>query len=177
MRILLTEDDVELADNTAKYLKNRDFAVDVAYSGEEALEMIEADYDVIVLDLNLPDTNGIKLMKDIKSKNRNTPILALTARDTEEDKLEGLRKGFDDYVTKPFSLKELIVRLGVLYRSKKKKTGKPLRFKDFLIDSQKQTISCGLSEIKLSLSEFRLFHYMVERCGRKISKKELLETI
>lgn len=181
MRVLLTEDDKELAEITALNLKKHGLAVDVAFSGEQALHLFEdqREYDVVVLDLSLPDIDGLELLKDFKSAVPNLPVLALTARDGEEDRVGGIQKGLDDYLTKPFSCRELISRLRVLYRSlghqpeEAIQAGKGLI--QILLKSRKVLVNG--TPIKLSFNELRLLAYLAERKGQLVLIKELLDSI
>lgn len=179
MRILLTEDNVELADITAFNLKKDGFAVDRAYTGEEALGLLEDGdvYDVIILDLNLPDIDGIELLKDLKSIAPNVPVLALTARDTVKDRINGLKKGLDDYLVKPFSHRELVARLRVLYRSHQVGNPKIIKVGDLQINPQSQSVFRNGKVIRLTLNEFRVLYYLAENRGKLVLTKELLVSV
>lgn len=179
MRILLTEDNMELADLTALNLKKDGFAVDVAYSGEEATDLLEDDgkYDAIVLDLNLPDIDGMELLKKLKSAAVDVPILALTCRDAEEDRVRGIEAGFDDYMTKPFSHSELIARLRILCRLQPPRSSEAIEVGPLKIHPENQRVLVDGVSAKLTLNEFRLLHYLVKNRRKPISKKELLESV
>jgi len=178
MKILIVEDNIELADITALTLKKQGFAVDTAYSGEEGLRLLEGSegYDVIILDLILPDIDGASLLKEIKST-VNTPVLALTAKDKEEDRVEGIKIGFDDYMTKPFSHQELMARLRVLYRSQHHPASEILKASFLKIDPKNQTVFKNDAPIKLTLNEFRVLSYLVKNKSKKISMEELIESV
>lgn len=179
VRILLTEDDVDLAKITAMNLKKDGFAVDTAYSGKEAWELFEGDggYDVVVLDLNLPDIDGLELFKDLKAKSPNLRVLALTARDAEEDRVNGFKAGLDDYLVKPFSPHELAARLRVLYRSQPQSSVQIIKTGPLQINVQAQTAMVNGIPVKLSLNEFRVLHYLAKNKGEKVSIQELLESV
>lgn len=179
MRVLLIEDNKELADFTALNLKKHSFAVDTAYSGEEALRLWEGngEYDVIILDLILPDIDGAKLLQDLKSAAPNVPVLALTARATEEDRVNGLKKGFDDYMTKPFSHHELVARLRALYRSQHHQPAEIIEIGPLQIHSESQSVFIDRVPISLTLNEFRLLHYLAKHRGREVSIEELLKSV
>lgn len=179
MRILFIEDNLNLAKFTALNLKKQGFAVDKAYSGREALTLLEDSgvYDVIILDLNLPDVDGIKLLKDLKAMAPNVPVLALTARDTEEERINGLKRGLDDYMVKPFSYQELVARLRVLYRSRELKKPTIIKVGNLQISSQTQSVLKKRKLIKLTLNEFRLLYYLAKNRGRPVSLRELLESV
>lgn len=179
MKILFIEDDTELAEVTALNLEKDGLVVDLAHLGKEALGLLEDSkaYDAIVLDLNLPDIEGMELLKMIKSMVPEIPVLALTARKSEEEKVNGLRQGFDDYVTKPFSHHELAARLRVLYRSKSSPSFDFIKIGSLRIESEAQTVLKNGVPLKLTLTEFRLLNYLAQNKNQWVSKKELLETI
>lgn len=179
MRILLTEDNIELAKITAVSLKKEGFAVDNAHSGREALTLLEDEgvYDVIILDLNLPDIDGIKLLKNLKVMAPNVPVLALTARDTEEERINGLKKGLNDYMVKPFSHRELVARLRVLYRSHGLKKPEIIKIGNLQINPQTQSVLKNEEVIDLTLNEFRVLYFLAKNRGRLVSVKELLESV
>lgn len=176
---MLTEDNLELAKTTALNLKELGFAVDVASSGEEALRLLEnnEEYDVIVLDLILPDIDGTKLLDEIKSKAPSTPVLALTARDAEDNRIKGIQIGFDDYMTKPFSYHELAARMRVLYRSRHYRREKIIKIGSLQINPQNQTTLVNRAPVKLSLNEFRVLYYLARNRNKAVSAEELLTSV
>lgn len=179
MRILFIEDDKELAKITKLNLKKHGFAVDTAFSGEQTISLLEGngEYDVIVLDLFLPDIDGTELLKEIKLMAPYIPVLALTARDAEEDRVNGLKIGFDDYMTKPFSHHELAARLRVLYRSRRHQAEKIIKVGPLQIYPQNQTAFIKGVPIKLTTNEFRLLHYLAKHRGKVVSMEELLASV
>lgn len=179
MRVLLTEDDVDLAEVTAQNLKKHGFAVDQAHSGEEALNLLEdnGEYDAIVLDLNLPDIDGLDLLKELKARAPQTPILALTARDAEADRVGGLQAGFDDYIVKPFSHQELAARLRVLLRSQPPSPPEIIEVGPITLHLQSQIALVNHMPVELTLTEFRLLLFLARNQGRKVSKEEILATV
>lgn len=179
MRILLTEDNIELADITALNLRKHGFAVDIAYSGEKARRLVEDNgpYDAIVLDLVLPDIEGTKLLEDLRAIAPKVPVLALTARDTEEDKIKGIQIGFDDYMTKPFSHHELVARLGVLFRSQHSQDAERIKIGPLQMSHGNQTTFINEVQVKLTLNEFRLLYYLATNKGRVVSMEELLALV
>lgn len=179
MRVLLIEDNIELADITALNLKKHGFAVDVAYSGEEALCLFEGngEYDVVILDLILPDIEGTKLLQDLKSMVQNVPVLALTARDGEEDRISGIQMGFDDYMTKPFSHYELAARLRLLTRSRPYQADETIKIGPLQINHKKQTTLMNGVSVKLTLNEFRLLHFLVEHKGQVVPIEKLIKLV
>lgn len=179
MRILLIEDNVELANITASSLKKQGFAVDRAFSAKEACQLIETneEYDALILDLILPDADGMKLVKKIKSVLPKTPVLALTARGSEEDRVRGIENGFDDYLTKPFSHHELAARLRVLYRSGPHGRGEVIRTDHFRIFPRNHAVFFNKREIKLTYNEFHLLYCLAQNKGKVVSRNELLKSV
>jgi len=179
MRVLLTEDNRELASITALNLKRHGFVVDIAYSGEETLRFLEdkSGYDVVILDLILPDIDGTELLQDLKAISPNLPVMALTARDSEEDRVNGIQLGFDDYMTKPFSYLELVSRLKVLSRLRHYSPPKLIEIDILKIYPEGQEVFNDGIKVQLTLNEFRLLHFLVKNRGRVVSSKELLESI
>ena len=134
MRILLVEDEKDLADIVKKGLEEESYSVDVCYDGEEGLFMAsEVSYDVIILDILLPKVDGIKILETIREKNISTPVLLLTAKDTLEDKIKGLDIGADDYLTKPFDFEELLARIRALLRRKNPEKKAILKLHDLVL--------------------------------------------
>lgn len=179
MKILMVEDDRDLAEFTKKNLKKHGFVIDQAYSGEEALCFLETEegYDVAILDLILPDTNGKKLLKKIKSLYPEIPILALTAKGSKADKIEGIKIGFDDYMTKPFSHHELVARLRVLHRLARQPRQKSIKVGRLKIIPDSQKVLVNDKPVKLSLNEFRLLSLLAQHQGQWLSVEKLLELI
>lgn len=175
----MTEDDTELAQITALNLKKYGFAVDVAFSGKEAIDLLEGDgqYDVVVLDLGLPDIDGTEVLDELRSIYADIPVLALTCRDAEEDRIKGIKIGFDDYMTKPFSHHELAARLRVLSRSRPRQPTKIIKVGPLQINPQAQVTLVKGKAVKLSLNEFRLLHDLIQKKGRLVTIEELLESI
>ena len=179
MRILLTEDDEELAALTAKNLKTHGFVVDVASTKEDTLRLFEenGEYDAVVLDLILPDGDGRELLDTLKSIAPTTPVLALTGRDSEADRVGGIMAGFDDYLTKPFSHHELAARVRVLCRSSPVLPDETLKIGPLKINPKNQSVTKRGKPIKLTLNEFRLLYHLVENRGRSVSTEELIGTV
>lgn len=179
MRILLVEDDFELGKITTLNLKREGFTVDLVYLGRDAIRALEEDgeYDVIVLDLVLPDVEGTKVLEKIKSTYPKTPVLALTGKDQEDDRINGINIGFDDYLTKPFSCLELVARLRVLYRSISPFPEEILKIGPLSLHPKTQTAFKNESLISLTLSEFRLLEYLFKNKERFVSSEELSTTV
>lgn len=129
MRILICEDEIDLADGLSTILKGNKYSVDVVYDGEEALNYLEAEnYDAVILDIMMPKVDGITVLKTIRENGNSIPVIMLTAKSQLDDKIIGLDSGADDYLTKPFEVKELLARLRAITRRKDNVTDNVLTF-------------------------------------------------
>jgi DNA-binding response OmpR family regulator len=178
MRILVVEDEKELASAISRGLRKQGFAADTAYDGEEALFKVEVnDYDLIVLDLNLPKVNGVEVCQKIRASGSNTGILMLTARAGPDDRTMGLEQGADDYLVKPFYFPELLARVRAILRRKGERRDIILKTGDLAIDAN--TLKCYFREYEVSLTvrEFSILEYLMRNAGRIVSQEELLEHV
>ena len=177
MRILVVEDEPKVAGFIKKGLQEEGYAVDVAPDGAEGLAMVGMNvYDAIVLDLMLPKKNGIEVMREIRSKKLNVPVLMLTARDTVADKVMGLDAGADDYLTKPFAFQELVARLRSLLRRGKAEITM-LKVGDLTLDPATRKVKRGEAELVLTAKEFSLLEYMMRNVGKPLSRTTLSEHV
>lgn len=177
MRILVVEDEPKVAGFIKKGLQEEGYAVDVANDGAEGLAMVGMNvYDAIVLDLMLPKKNGIEVMREIRSKKMNVPVLMLTARDTVADKVMGLDAGADDYLTKPFAFQELVARLRSLLRRGKAEITM-LKVGDLTLDPATRKVKRGEVELVLTAKEFSLLEYMMRNVGKPLSRTTLSEHV
>ena len=177
MRILVVEDEPKVAGFIKKGLQEEGYAVDVAPDGAEGLSLVEMNvYDAIVLDLMLPKKNGIEVMREIRAKKLNVPVLMLTARDTVADKVMGLDAGADDYLTKPFAFQELVARLRSLLRRGKAEITM-LKVGDLMLDPATRKVKRGETEIVLTAKEFSLLEYMMRNIGKPLSRTTLSEHV
>lgn len=175
MKILLIEDDENLINFLIPSLKEEGFLVDNSKNGDEGLRMaINNNYDVIVSDLNLPEKNGEEVCKSIRFK-KNTPILILTSELDTENKIKLLNLGADDYLTKPFSLKELIARINALSRRPPQIAENTITIEDIIIDRNKKKVTINGKEIILTTKEFLLLEILAINKGKVISRAEILE--
>jgi two-component system phosphate regulon response regulator PhoB len=178
-RILLVEDDARLADMLSEYLGEAGFRVVVAPLGSTAFERLaHADYDAVVLDLMLPDMDGLDVCRKLRSKS-DTPVLMLTARGDATDRIVGLELGADDYMTKPFSPRELVLRChAILRRVQEAGTapgGRVLKAGPLRMDLGAHQATLDGEEMSLTPTEFRLLQALMERRGRTQSRRQLLE--
>ncbi len=178
MRLLLVEDDPELRQSLGKGLRERGYAVDEASSGDEAWFMGETEpYDLIVLDLGLPEVPGLKVLQHWRRAGIITPVLILTARGAWHEKVEGFRAGADDYLTKPFHFEELVVRLQALGRRMRGFGSPVLEIGALKLDEGSQKASWSGKEIDLTGTEFRLLRYLMLHPDKVFSASHLVEHV
>jgi two-component system, OmpR family, response regulator len=176
MRVLIVEDAAKMAGLLRRGLEREGMAVDVAGTGEEALWRAEAvDYDAIVLDLMLPGLDGLEVCQRLRESGVWSPILMLTARDAVRDRVAGLDRGADDYLTKPFSYAELLARLRALLRRGRPARPPELRVGDLRLDPATRQVWRGDDEIKLSAKEYAVLETFMRRPGEVLSRFQLLE--
>ncbi len=180
MKILLVEDEVKLSKAVAKALKNFGYTVDVVDDGKEAYERIltyHADYDLVILDLMLPTIEGHIVCRRVRENSIDTPILVLTAKVDIPSKVDLLRRGADDYLSKPFSLDELEARINALLRRPKKSISETLTVHDIELNLTERSVRRYGELIKLTLKEFALLEYLIRNKDRAISRDELLSHV
>jgi DNA-binding response OmpR family regulator len=182
-RILLIEDEESLAIGLEYNLCEEGYIVDWAKNGRDGIEKINTgNYDLIIVDLMLPYHDGFEITKLIRSRDVQMPVLILTARSSNEDKIKGLDYGADDYVVKPFNLKELLLRIERMLRRKSwyknlEKTGETFRFGDNRVNFINLECAAGEKTFRLTPKEAMLLKYLAENSSRIISRKELLENV
>jgi DNA-binding response OmpR family regulator len=160
MRILIVEDEKELADSLAQGLRHEGYATDIAYDGEEALIQAEINvYDLIILDLNLPKIDGIEVCRRIRNSRALTNILMLTARTTLNDRVNGLDQGADDYLVKPFHFAELLARIRALFRREGRATHPVLRVGDLVLEPNSLRVYFKGTDLSLTVKEFAILEY------------------
>lgn len=178
-RLLVVDDEPNIRDLLATSLKFAGFAVVTAANGTEALKRAaESPHDLIVLDVMMPDMDGFTVLRRIRSSGSDVPVLFLTARDDVDDRIRGLTTGGDDYVTKPFSLEEVVARIrAVLRRTKGELDDAVLRYADLEIDENTYEVRRGGTLIDLSPTEFKLLRYLVMNAERVVSKAQILDHV
>lgn len=178
MRLLLVEDDQALQQELQQQLLLQNYSVDVASDGEIALfQGLEYDYDIAVIDLGLPKIDGTTVVKALREKGRNFPILILTARDRWQDKVSGLDAGADDYLTKPFHVEELTSRLNALIRRSAGKASTTISNGPYSLDIATSQVLLEQASVSLSAHEFKVFKYLMLHVGEVVSKTTLTEHI
>ncbi len=178
MRILLVEDYKPIQNSVSKGIREFGWAVDLAGDGEEGLWLAqENEYDVIVLDLMLPKINGLDVLKQLRREGDKTPVLVLTARDTVEDRMQGLDLGADDYLVKPFFLGELTSRLKALVRRSYNQTSPVIRIGDLEIDTSARRVERAGQPIELTAREYSLLEYLARRKGHIVTRTDIWEHV
>jgi len=181
MRILLVEDDQRIVDFVQRGLKAEGYTVEVARSGLDAITLgAEGKFQAIILDLGLPDLNGRQVCERLRNFGVGTPILMLTARDTVQDKVTGLRSGADDYMTKPFAFEELLARVEVLMRrggAEIKPEIKEFRIADLILNGETHEVRRGEAIIDLTPKEYALLECFMRMPGKVLSRTRILEKV
>jgi DNA-binding response OmpR family regulator len=178
MKILFAEDNEDLNNAVVKGLNARNYITDSVFDGNEALSKASYnDYDVIILDLNLPFMDGMEVAQEIRKNNSKVPLIALTARDNIKDKLKGFEYGFDDYITKPFEFEELVARVEALIRRSMPNNELILQCGNLLLDPDKRILTDGNTELELTKIEFSILEYLLRKKGMVVGNAELIEHI
>lgn len=174
MRLLVVEDYAPLRESLAKGLRDSSYAVDATGDGTEGLWYAENHpYDAIVLDLMLPGTSGLTILKSLRATGNTTPVLVLTAKDTVADRVAGLDGGADDYMIKPFAFEELLARLRALVRRRYERVDPVIRVVDLEIDTRARRVKRAGVVVPLSAREYALIEYLANRTGHIVSRTEL----
>jgi two-component system OmpR family response regulator len=178
MRLLVVEDDVKLARALERGLQREGYAVDLAGTGDDALSQATAnDYDAVVLDVMLPGRDGFSVCRTMRTNERWAPVLMLTARDQVTDRIRGLDAGADDYLVKPFDFGELLARLRALIRRGPSERPPILEVGDLHIDPAARIVTRAGRAIELTVREFALLQFLVQRAGEVVSREQLLEHV
>ena len=178
MRVLVVEDDKPVASFLRKGLEAENYAVDVAGDGKEAVLMADAyEYDLVMLDLGLPESDGIEVLKHVRLQKPSLPVLVLTGRSRVEDRVKGLDIGADDYLTKPFSFSELSARVRALLRRGTRTLDSCLRVVDLEINRIERTVKRGDRKIELTPKEFALLEYLMRNAGRRVTRAMIIEHV
>jgi heavy metal response regulator len=177
MRILVVEDEKRIADFLGRGLESAGYAVDIAPDGQTALDLVHAtDYDLITLDMMLPDMDGMKVLEKIRNRKTNPPVLILSARGAVEDRVKGLELGADDYLTKPFAFVELLARVRVLLR-RGQPTPEKLVVGELSLDCIRRKVTRSGENIELAPKEFSILEYLMRNKGRPLSRTMIVEHV
>lgn len=176
MRILVIEDNQKLAGYIKKALVQESYAVDCVYDGEHGEQrVILGEYDLIILDIMLPKKDGYSVCSDLRKQDINTPVIMLTAKGEIEDRVEGLDSGADDFLVKPFELKELLARIRALLRRPKNQLGEIIGAQDIVVDNSKHIVKVGNKELKLTLKEYAVLEYLIRNKGQLVNRDQILD--
>ncbi|HET7215559.1 MAG TPA: response regulator transcription factor [Terriglobia bacterium] len=178
MRILVAEDDRPVASFLKKGLEAEHYAVDLVPDGQEALYMAEEyDYDLVLLDLVLPKMDGLQVLRQIRNRKKNLPVLVLTGRARVEDRVKGLDLGADDYMVKPFAFRELTARVRALLRRGDGTVDFKLQVDDLQLNLVERSVRRGERKIELTPKEFALLEYLMRNQGRSVSRPMIIEHV
>lgn len=178
MNVLIVEDEKNLADEILHFLKSENFICDTALTGNEASEKIAVNlYDFVLLDLGLPDYDGLDLIKEAKKSGSEAAFIIITARGAVEDKVKGLDLGADDYLAKPFALIELLSRINAVARRKFRLTTQDLKLGEFVMQIQSRIVTCRDKEVELTKKEYDLLQYLALNLDKVLTRQQLYEHI
>ncbi len=178
MRILVAEDERDMNRIICRKLKAEGYGVDSCFDGGETLDYINmTSYDLILLDIMMPVKNGYEVLKEIRKNGNKTPVLFLTAKDTVEDKVNGLNLGADDYIVKPFHFEELMARIRAVIRRNYGETTNILKIADLTLNTASHSVQRGGKDIELSAKEFAILEYMMQNKGIVLTREKLEEHI
>jgi DNA-binding response OmpR family regulator len=178
MRVLLVEDEHKIASYVKRGLQESGYAVDAVFTGRDALDWIgAAPYDLIILDIMLPGIDGLTVCRELRLRGDRTPVLMLTARDGIEDRVDGLDAGADDYLVKPFAMKELLARLRALTRRTDLPKTSILSYADLTLDARTHQVRRGGKLIPLALKEFSVLECLLREPGRVLTRAQIAEHV
>ncbi len=179
MRVLVIEDESKIVQLLVKGFKEAGFNAESSSNGDEALALVLAeDYDLLVVDVMLPGRDGFSIVEELRKNERDMPVIFLSAKRSTEDRIEGLQRGGDDYMVKPFSFSEVLVRAQtILKRTSKQSESKKLKFQDLELDLLTRTVRRGENVIELHQKEFALLEYLLRNRERVLTKTQILENV
>ncbi len=178
MRILVVEDEEALAERIAKVLRSERYQIELAFDGVDGLDKaLVEDYDAVILDILLPRMNGIDVLRALRAEGRRMPILLLTAKDTIDDKVQGLDAGADDYLTKPFALAELLARLRSLLRRTSETKSSTLQVGELEVDTRTHETKISGKTIQLTPKEYAILEFLLYNKNRVLSRLSIAEHV
>ena len=178
MRLLLAEDEHEMSNAIVAVLKHNHYSVDAVYDGQDALDYLETGlYDGAILDIMMPKKDGISVLKEIRRQGNDIPVILLTAKSEIDDKVEGLDAGADDYLTKPFAMKELLARVRSITRRQGEVVDNVLTFSNLKLDRSTFMISTDKDSVRLANKEFQMLEMLLTNPGQIISTEQFMDKI
>jgi len=178
MNILLVEDEEKVASFISNGLEEEGYCVEIAYNGRTGLELLSGrSYDIVLLDLMIPEIDGLELLRNIREWGVDTPVLIITAKTSKEDVIKGLDAGSDDYLTKPFSFDELLARIRALLRRSKKVDEHILEYNDLILNPYNRKMSIASKETELTEKEFMILEFMLKNKEKPLTRKEIAEYV
>lgn len=178
MRLLLAEDEKELAKALSVILKHNSYSVDVVHNGEDALCYLEnGDYDGAILDIMMPKLDGLSVLRKVREAGNGIPVLILTAKSEIDDRVQGLDAGADDYLTKPFAMKELLARVRAILRRRTESVDTNLTFGDITLEISSCMLCCNDQKVRLTNKEFQMLEMLINADGGIISVERLMDKI
>jgi DNA-binding response OmpR family regulator len=176
MKVLVVEDEVKVSNFIMRGLEEEGYTVEVAEDGKRGLDLIRSKaYDIVLLDLMIPELDGLEVLKEMRRDEIETPVLIITAKSTKEDVIKGLDTGSDDYLTKPFSFDELLARIRALLRRSRKPVPLTLEYREMVLNPYNRKLSVGDRETELTEKEFLIMEYMMRNYERPLTRKEMAE--
>lgn len=176
MKILIIEDETDLAYSMATYLKEESYLCELAFNCKTAMEKIELfDYDCILLDISLSDGNGLSVLKELKANKKTDGVIIISARNSIDDKIDGLNLGADDYLSKPFHLSELSARIAAVIRRRRFQGSQTLVLNELVVDLTGKTVSVDNKQVDLTRKEYDLLLYLASNKNRVVSKNAIAE--
>src|SRR5438270_5294203 len=177
MRVLVVEDEKRIADFVSRGLQSAGYAVDVVHTGGDGIDRVHStEYDLVVLDLGLPDLDGLQVLEKIRNRKTIPPVLILSARDAVDDRVKGLEVGADDYLVKPFAFVELLARVRALLR-RGQPTPERLQVGDLVLDCIRRRVTRENEPIELAPKEFSILEYLMRNRGRPLSRTMIVEHV
>lgn len=178
MKVLVVEDEHKIATSIKKGFEQESWICDLAFDGEDGYDLaVSENYDVIILDLMLPNKDGLSIARDLRKENIHTPILMLTAKGEISDKVLGLDSGADDYLVKPFAFEELVARVRALTRRPEQITNSKLQIANLVLDTKIQEVKQNDKTIELSKKEYQLLEYLMKNKNRVVSKDDIISHV
>ena len=178
MRLLLAEDEKMLSEALVEMLNHNNYSVDAVYNGQDAIDyLLAADDDAAILDIMMPRKDGIQVVRELRQAGKNTPVLMLTAKSQIEDRVEGLDSGADDYLTKPFAIKELLARIRAITRRQPELTNPNVTFQDLTLSRADFLLSGPKGEVRLANKEYQMIEMLMTNSRQVISTERFMEKV